>query len=680
MLRQAARFPFWFGLGLLIVLTTKPLCAAEEAWEIHGPWFADLTAIVADPSDERVLYVISQGGGVYRSADAGASWTFQSLNGGALLALAVAPASPSTLYAVSAQNFWHSADRGDTWERLRLPRAGVQALALHPQLENVIFVAVFDELLRSDDGGANWQSLARLGATARIRGIAISPSSPDRMWVATQSGVRQSTDGGATWSDAGAALQNQAVSALAVAPSDPSLVYCAAGANLYRSQDGGANWQSLGNLASGVRAIVIDPLNPNVVALATTDRGVLRTSNGGGVWLPDNVGLTDTHVAGVALAGPTLRRVALSQRSGVYLRQASAWQALPPVGATAAVRAVMFDPVDPARLLAGTDHGLYLSADAGQNWQYTYGSASHHFLHLAVSGPGSIGGRNRVFFAAMGDEGVGRSTDDGLTWRSSNMGFPPGLEVTRVAVRPGQSSTVFVGTAAGVWKTVNAGATWSQVALPDSTITDLAAAPDSRGRIVAGTATGALARSDDTGVTWQEVASPEATVGVTALAVDPMQSDIWYLGTATGVWRTADAGVTWTPVAEGLTGLPVRALQVQPANSGVYAATETGVFFLAEGITSWSPRSGGVALNEIHSLAISPFAAQSLLAGTANGAAIAAFPLDASGAGAGAAPEPPPGASGGGGNGGSLNEFCLAVLLLAGVHRGRWRRRFGNAG
>lgn len=669
MLRQVARFPRWLAL-LGFALTALSGLAAEEAWEIHGPWFADLTGIVTDPSDERVLYVTSQGGGIYRSVDAGATWTFHAVGERPLMALALAPSAPSNLYAISAQDFWRSPDRGGTWERLPLPRGTVQGFAVHPQLANVLFIAAFDELLRSDDGGLSWQNLARLEAAARIRAIVISPSAPQRMWAATHSGVHRSTDGGATWSEASAMLQNQPVSALAVAPGDPSLVYCYAGSNFYRSEDGGLSWQSLGNLAAGVRAIVIDPLDTKVVTLATSDRGVLRTTNGGRVWQPDNAGLPDTHLAGAALAGPALRLLALSQRSGVYQRESAAWQALPPVGEMAPVLAVAFDPADPARALAGTERGLYLSTDAGQSWQYTYGSANHRFLDLAAAGPGAAGG-NSVFFAALGNDGVGRSTDGGLSWRRSNSGFLPGLVVTQVAVQPGQPSTVFAGTAAGVWKTVNAGATWSQVALPDSTVSELVAAADGRGRIVAGTAAGGLARSDDTGMTWQEVTAPEASAAVTALAIDPVQIDTWYVGTASGVWRSADAGATWMPLAEGLTDLPVRALQVQPAGRGVYAATGSGVFYLPAGALRWIPRAGGAAIPEPQSLALSPDALESLLVGTVRGAAVAAFPMDA----ASEAPAPVPlAAAGGDEKGGSLEAFCLAALLLGAAGRGRFTR------
>lgn len=112
--------------------------------------------------------------------------------------------------------------------------------------------------------------------------------------------------------------------------------------------------QSLGNLSSGVRSIAIHPNDPNSVVLATVDRGVLRTSNGGAVWRPDNEGLADTHIVGVALGGPTLKTFAASQRSGVFVRRDPAWQALPHVGEVAAVRAVAFDPVVPARAFAGS--------------------------------------------------------------------------------------------------------------------------------------------------------------------------------------------------------------------------------------------------------------------------------------------------------------------------------------
>lgn len=250
-----------------------------------------------------------------------------------------------------------------------------------------------------------------------------------------------------------------------------------------------------------------------------------------------------------------------------------------------------------------------------------------------------------------------------------NTGFPGGLAVSHVAVLPGQIYTVFAGTAAGVWKTVNQGSTWSPVALADLSITALAAAPSGRGPIVAGSAAGSVAYSVDSGTTWQALTVPEPDQGVTALAVDPVRPTIWYLGLqGSGVWRTFDAGGNWTLLNEGLADLPVRALRVHPANGGVYAGTEAGVFFLAPSATAWVPRTGGAVFNDVQSLALSAEPEATLLAGTGAGAAISMFPLDAAGAEAGPVPPTSPG-GGAGDGGGSLAWPWLAALLWRSISR-----------
>lgn len=323
-------FSTWLRFGMLcIALSASPSWGEEDAWTIQGPWFADLTGIVADPSDEDVVYVPAANGGIYRSTDGGARWTYHAVGDRAFISLTIAPSAPSTLYAYSAQRLWRSQDRGETWTALVLPRPYMQSFAVHPQLESVVYIAADDELLRSDDGGATWQRVVKFGGAERIRTFTISPSAPERLWLAHQRGLRRSSDGGASWAEVGEALQNQPISIITVAPSDPSLLYSFASGNLYRSTDGGASWQSLGNLASGVSSVVINPADPNSVVLATADRGVLRTSNGGAVWRPDNQGLTDTDIVGVALGGASLRTYAASQRNGVFLRRDAAWQALP---------------------------------------------------------------------------------------------------------------------------------------------------------------------------------------------------------------------------------------------------------------------------------------------------------------------------------------------------------------
>lgn len=339
------------------------------------------------------------------------------------------------------------------------------------------------------------------------------------------------------------------------------------------------------------------------------------------------------------------------------------------------MRAVTFDPAASGRALAGTDHGLYISEDAGQSWQYTYGSANQAFRDLAS--PGASVATGTVFFAALGERGVGRSFDGGITWSLANTGFPSRLDVTHVAVLPGQIYTVFAGTGAGVWKTVNQGSTWSPVALVDSPITALAAAPSGRSPIVAGTVAGRLAFSLDAGTRWQELTAPDPDNTVTALAIDPTRPNTWYVGSQSGgVWRTFNSGANWTRLSEGLTELPVRALRVHPANGGVYAGTATGVFFLGSGTSTWVPRNGGGAVTDVQSLALATEPEPFLLAGTAAGAAVATFAVDASGVGAGAGPIPAGATSGGSDGGGSLAWPWLAALFCSGIFRRGGRKRF----
>lgn len=647
---------------LIAALALGTARGAEDAWEVHGPWFADLSGAVADPSDPQVAYFTSQSAGVYRTMDGGLSWTFHTVGTSALSVLVLAPTEPQRLYGLAAGGLWRSEDRGQRWTSLPVLGSSAQALAVHPQLSNVVFLGVADQLLRSDDGGARWQSVVTLGLAARIRAIAISPSAPNRMWLATQAGLRYSADGGLTWSSVGSAIQSKTVSGLVVAPSDANVLYASADSQLYRSDDGGVAWRSVGSFSTGIRAVVVAPLDPDRVTLASADRGVLRTENGGGTWLADNAGLGDTRLVGLAVGGQTLRAYAASQRSGVFSRDGAqgAWQTLPHVGDAAPVEAVAFDPSAPRRLLAGTEHGLYVSDDGGQAWQYSYGSSGHPFRDLVPGGAANPG----LFYGALAGDGVGRSADGGSTWRLVNTGLPSRLEVTRLVVHPHQPSMVFAASAAGIWKTVNEGATWAAVALGGKWVTALAAAPDGMARVLAGTAEGELAYSDDSGRTWVERSAPEAGVAVAALAIDGQQDDTWYLGTQTsGVWRSDDAGVTWRSWSQGLGSQDVRALRFDLATGALYAATAAGVSVFVTDGDGWTLRVGGQALSDVRAVAPGPNADGTVVAGTGAGAAVATFTADAQRP----APAPPSPSRGGGGNGGSVDWPWLIGLLLAGA-------------
>jgi photosystem II stability/assembly factor-like uncharacterized protein len=251
--------------------------------------------IVIDPSNPNTVYAAGVAGGVWKSTDAGASWTatddlMQNL---AVCSLAMDPDNPQILYAGTGEGFFN----GDS----------VRGLGI----------------FKSTDGAQTWTQLKSTvegvpnGAFHRVTDIVISPNDSKRLYAATRFGVWRSTDSGASWSivlsnpafdltNPTGAPTSSGCTDLAIRPDrDPDVLFAAFGIfeqdGLYRSNDGGDTWTKLGTtddiqLANqGRMVLAIAPSNANYVYICMADNGrtgredgllvnVFRSTDGGNTW------------------------------------------------------------------------------------------------------------------------------------------------------------------------------------------------------------------------------------------------------------------------------------------------------------------------------------------------------------------------------------------------------------
>jgi photosystem II stability/assembly factor-like uncharacterized protein len=198
-----------------------------------------------------------------------------------------------------------------------------------------------------------------------------------------------------------------------------------------------------------------------------------------------------------------------------------------------------------------------------------------------------------------------KSTDRGAGWTILWDWFN-GLStpVRALAVDPSQPDIVYAGmddgtaSAGGLFKSVDGGITWTNNGMTASAVSLLAVDPGNPQIIYAATeghytspaGFQGLFKSTDAGETWVAVntgLSPligSRSTTPTALAIDPTDTQVLYLGTSTnGVYRSSDGGETWNPFNDGLTSLSVRSLAIGRGPSHlVYAVTSNGVFKLAD--------------------------------------------------------------------------------------------------
>jgi photosystem II stability/assembly factor-like uncharacterized protein len=323
--------------GLSLVRSTN----AGASFSTITPPHVDLHAVAWDASG-RLL--VGDDGGVHRSTNLGLSWS--SLNQGLGLiqfyaGLSAHPSDPQVFYGGTQDNGSNkrTAD-SSSWTQVFGGDGGWTQI--DPSAPNTVFVEYqgTGNLFRSTDGGGTF-SYSGSGISTADRNcflppFLIDPGSPNRMLYGTQR-VYQSLNGGASWAPLSPDVSTGtgAIRTLAMAPSDPTVVYAATNdGNVLASSDGGASFQLALSGNPGwprvTRELFVHPTNPQTAYLAVASFGVdqiLRTRDGGASWVSLDGNLPDV-----------------------------------PVNTVAAVPGV------PTRLFAGTDAGLYVSFDAGQNW------------------------------------------------------------------------------------------------------------------------------------------------------------------------------------------------------------------------------------------------------------------------------------------------------------------------
>jgi photosystem II stability/assembly factor-like uncharacterized protein len=339
---------FYIALGTGGLMKTTDNGATFDAVFEHEP-VAAVGAVAVAPSDPNVVWVgsgeandrnsESWGDGVYRSTNAGESWTHAGLEKSRMIArIVVHPREPNTAWAAVMGDMWtaggerglyKSSDGGKSWTRLLAApapyedRTGCGDVAVDPSDPNTIYAVLYARqrtpwsfasgpdatdgkniggIFKSTDGGASWKKLEKglPGRTGRI-GLSVYAKNPKIVYAVVASdeggtpdirdvqskrgGVFRSDDGGETWTrQSGLDPRPFYFSQIRVDPANDQRVYVL-GFTLHVSDDGGKTWrEDLGQkVHPDLHALAIDPRNPKRLLLGT-DGGAYQSFNGGQVW------------------------------------------------------------------------------------------------------------------------------------------------------------------------------------------------------------------------------------------------------------------------------------------------------------------------------------------------------------------------------------------------------------
>ncbi len=579
-------------------------------------------------SDSGVIYV---GGDwmSYKSTDRGGSWQpIRDLQGYGVFAIVTDPFEEDLVYVMSGGGIFKSTDEGSTWvpagadlPRQRGPVAG--SLVADPNTVDMLYALVADRVFRSIDGGTTWQEISSglptdcgyAYQTAEDRQtfyaclLSLAVDATATLYVGTDGrGVYRSSDGGETWTALGGDIGDRAVLAIAVDPAAPDLLYVGVadehdpetaetigrgGGTVFRSDDGGASWRQTnrGLPEVPVVAIAVDPSVSDNVYAATDGAGVLASIDGGETWKPAERGLNGAcllRVAAVPTMPTTLVAASIdkSPRLLVSDDRGRTWFDAE-VQDQSGVFELIADPNDPGVVYGVTRFGRVIikSLDGGHTWARR--DPDPFQIHDLAIDPGSP----TVLYGACGPCGVVKSTDGAGTWSPAGSGLPT---ISQVAVDAG-SGTVYATSEGVAFMSADGGESWAEIGpVPQPLFGGLTVAASAPPVLLA-TTLGRIYASRDGGRSWQDVNLPgsDPSSSTARVAVSPVNPNTVYAIENGQLSRSDDAGSKWTAIGNRLQH-PASDLAVDPNERGVvYAATCGGsVLELREESTATGAASG----------------------------------------------------------------------------------------
>ena len=588
---------FLLSLGLNAQKTTKTekdSTLSGLKFRSIGPAFMSgrIADIAIDPTNQNTWYVAVGSGGVWKTVNAGTTWSpitdnesFYSTG-----CLTLDPTNPNTIWLGTGENVG----------------------GRHIGIGHGIYV--------SYNGGKDWENKG-LKQSEHISKIIVNPKDPNVIWVAAQGplwssggerGVYKSVNGGNSWT---LVLSDNAwtgATDIVIDPRNENILYAATwqrhrnvaaymgggpGTAIYKSTNGGDTWNKLETglpkSDMGKIGLAISPINPDVVyAAIELDRrtgGVYRSENQGMSWtkMSSTVsGGTGPHYYQELIASPHVYDMVylMDVRAKVSYDGGKTFSAVKENDKHSDNHALVFKPNDPNYLLMGTDGGLYESFDSAETWKFVNNLPLTQFYKLAVDDAepfyniyggtqdnNSQGGPSRTFnthgisnadwFVVLGGDGHQPATEPGnpnIVYAQSQQGYirridrvsgesvnikpQSGLDEpyernnwdSPILVSNHDPKRLYFGTQR-VWRSDNRGDSWTAISKDLTKNEERLSLP-------------IMGKQQSWDAAWDVYAMSTYNT-ITSLSESPLDENVLYAGTDDGIIQyTKNGGTSWTKV------------------------------------------------------------------------------------------------------------------------------------
>ena len=579
-----------FSLPLALIFFAPHLLAqqvdtailTEMRWRNVGPFRGGRTrAVCGVASQPNVFYAGAVNGGVWKTTDYGRTWQpiFDQQPTGSIGAIAVAPSDPNIVYVGSGEGLhrpdlsvgdgiYKSTDAGATWTHLGLHDGQqISMMAVDPHDPNRLFVAVAGHpygpnpergIYRSTDGGQTFEKVLYKDENIGGNDVEIDSTDPNIVYAAlwearegpwengefsgTGGGIFKSTDGGQTWRQLAGGLPSGIAQAyITISRSDPRRLFASVatkgGVELYRSDDTGETWSTVTTdprpkprIGGGDLPVpAIDPKNPDVIYMVGTV--TWKSSDGGKTWVGFRGAPGGDDYQNIWINSNDPNIIILTSDQGAIIsvnggQSWSSWYNQP----TAQLYHVNADNAFPYRLCSGQqESGSVCIASRGNDGEITFRDwhpvAAEEYGYVVPDplDPDIVVGGKLTRYD--------RRTGQGQNIMPVPLGAPD-FRVIRtepIVFSPFDSHLMYFA-ANTLWATRDGGRSWKQ------------ASPDLTRKTFAVPATVGIYASDP-------VTQPRQRGVIYALALSPLDGNRIWAGTDDGlIWLTTDDGAHWNNV------------------------------------------------------------------------------------------------------------------------------------
>ena len=460
-----------FFIGCLFLLTAHKVNAQKEVskfeekyydaieWRNIGPFRGGRSAAVTGvPDKANLFYFGSTGGGVWKTTDAGNTWSNISDGyfGGSVGAVAVSESDPNVIYVgngektvrgnvSSGDGMWKTVNGGKSWMHIGLKNSRhIPRVRVHPKNSDIVYAAVLGDLYKSTeergvykstDGGTTWRKVLFANKDAGAIDLIIDPGNPRILYASTWnvrrtpyslssggdgSAIWKSTDGGDTWknisSNKGLPKGTWGISGIAVSPVNPDMVYAIIEnekGGVFKSMDGGTTWnlinseRKLRQRAWYYTRIYADTQDENIVYVLNVQYH--KSTDGGKTYKSQSAPHGDHHDLWIA-------------------------------------------PEDNQRMIIGDDGGAQVSFDAGENWTTYMNQPTSQFYRVTTDNHFPY----RIYGAQQDNSTIRIAhRTNGWSIGESDWESTAGGESAHLAVDPKDNDIVYGGSYGGLLTRVN---------------------------------------------------------------------------------------------------------------------------------------------------------------------------------------------------------------------------------